>query len=107
VAGESIAFIVPPRPAPTPFSPQLAQQSPAPVGDADARSFASVPVATLVAEANRSAARPIRLADSDLGNERVSGRLRVDDTEKLARRLSGLFGWSVDMRDPKVIVLRP
>ena len=107
VAGESIAFIVPPRPAPTPFSPQLAQQSPAPVGDADARSFASVPVATLVAEANRSATRPIRLADSDLGDERVSGRLRVDDTEKLARRLSGLFGWSVDLRDPKVIVLRP
>jgi len=108
VAGESIAFIVPPRPAPASLSPQLAQESPAPIGgDADARSFASVPVATLVAEANRSATRPIRLADSDLGDERVSGRLRVDDTEKLARRLSGLFGWSVDLRDPKVIVLRP
>jgi len=108
VAGESIAFIVPPTMSPA--APQaaatLALASPADP-DADARSFASVPVATLIAEANRSATRPIRLADSTLGDQRVSGRLRVDDTEKLARRLSGLFGWSVDTHDPKVIVLKP
>jgi len=107
IAGESIAFVVPRHAS-------LALQAPAVPADAggidadtDARSFAAVPVATLVAEANRSAARPIRLGDAALGDQRVSGRLRVDDTEKLARRLSGLFGWSVDTRDPKVIVLGP
>jgi len=104
VAGESIAFVVAPRPA----APHLAQTLTAPIGiEADAHNLASVPVAQLVAEANRSAARPIRLAGGDLGSERVSGRLRIDDTETLARRLSGLFGWSVDLRDPKEIVLRP
>jgi len=108
VAGESIAFVVS-RTA-SPAAPQataaLAPTSPV-EPDADAQSFASVPVAALIAEANRTATRPIRLGDATLGDERVSGRLRVDDTEKLARRLSGLFGWSVDTRDPKVIVLRP
>jgi len=108
VAGESIAFVVPSNRAPRPLPPQLAPSGLAAVdADADARSFASVPVAALVAEANRSAARPIMLADSSLGVQRVSGRLRVDDTEKLAGRLSGLFGWSIDRRDPKVIVLKP
>jgi transmembrane sensor len=107
VAGESIAYVVAPRFAPN-ATPQLAQTPAAPAGDeADAHSFASVPVAELIADANRSTARPIRLADGELGAERVSGRLRIDDTEKLARRLSGLFGWSVDTRDPKEIVLRP
>ena len=108
VAGESIAFIVPP--SLSPLTPQIAasQAAAGPIDDdLDARSFTSVPVATLVAEANRSATRPIRLADGAFCDERVSGRLRVDDTEKLARRLSGLFGWSVDTSDPKVIVLKP
>lgn len=107
VAGESIAYLVPPRPSPTPAIGFA--QAPAAAGEADAeaRSFTSVPVAALIAEANRSSARPIRLADGALGTERVSGRLRIDDTEKLARHLSGLFGWSVDARDPKELVLRP
>jgi len=107
VAGESIAYAMPR--AQRPGAPP---QVPAPVGDpgdggSNARSFASVPVATLVADANRGTARPIRLADQSLGAVRVSGRLRIDDTETLARRLSGLFGWTVDTRDPKEIVLRP
>jgi transmembrane sensor len=108
VAGESIAFVVPRSLSPlTPQIPATQAVAGPSDDDMDARSFASVPVATLVAEANRSATRPIRLADGALGDERVSGRLRVDDTEKLARRLSGLFGWSVDTSDPKVIVLKP
>jgi len=108
VAGESIAFVVPRSVSSLPQQEPAAQADAGGIdADADARSFAAVPVATLVAEANRSAARPIRLGDGALGDQRVSGRLRVDDTEKLARRLSGLFGWSVDLRDPKVIVLRP
>jgi len=108
VAGENIAFVV--QQSLSPLTPQMAatQEVAGPIdADTDARNFASVPVATLVAEANRSATRPIRLADGALGDERVSGRLRVDDTEKLARRLSGLFGWSVDTSDPNVIVLKP
>lgn len=108
VAGEQIAYLVPPS-SPLLNSATLPAQSPAASADRDAaaRDFVSVPVATLIADANRSASRPIRLADGALGSERVSGRLRIDDTDRLARRLSGLFGWSVDTRDPKEIVLRP
>lgn len=72
-----------------------------------ARDFEAVPVAVLIAEANRSAARPIRLADAALGDQRVSGRFRVDDTELLARRLAALFGRTADRSDPREIVLRP
>jgi transmembrane sensor len=108
VAGESIAFVVPRNVSPP--APQLpaTQASAGPIdANADARSFASVPVAMLVAEANRSTTRPIRLADGKIGAERVSGRVRIDDTEVLARRLSSLFGWSADTSNPKEIVLRP
>jgi transmembrane sensor len=72
---------------------------------AAARDFDAVPIAALVAEANRSALRPIRLADASLGAQRVSGRFRVDDPELLARRLGALFGRAVDVGDPREIVL--
>lgn len=93
-AGESLSFV----PAPAAFraaSPAVA-----------ARDFEAVPVAVLVAEANRGAARPIRLADTTLADQRVSGRFRVDDTELLAQRLAALFGRTADLSDPHEIVLR-
>lgn len=92
-AGESLSFV--------PAIPRATSPAMAP------RDFEAVPVAALVAEANRSAARPIRLADATLGDRRVSGRFRVDDTELLAQRLAALFGRTVDRSDPHEIVLRP
>lgn len=106
LAGESLSFAASPGTAGG-LAPSIAMSAPRlPGTDPGARDLASVPVSTLIAEANRSSSRPIRLADAGLGSERVSGRLRVDDTERLARRLSALFGWAVDARNPREIVLR-
>ena len=93
-AGESLSFVPAPA-ASRAASPAIA-----------ARDFEAVPVAVLVAEANRGAARPIRLADTTLADQRVSGRFRVDDTELLAQRLAALFGRTADLSDSREIVLR-
>lgn len=106
-AGESIAYLVPLPSSSAIHSLDAATLGPAKPEEGDIRDLDGVPVRLLLSDANRDAARPIRLAGADLGEQRVSGRLRVDDTEKLARRLSTLFGWSVDTHDPKEIVLKP
>lgn len=101
-AGESVSFAGVAEPEAVP-RPHTGATMPAETGVA--RDFEATPVAELVALANRGAVRPIRLADPDLGTERVSGRFRIDDTELLARRLGALFGRSVDMDDRREIVL--
>lgn len=106
-AGESIAYLVPLPSASAIHRPDAAALEPVKPEEGEIRDLDGVPVRLLLTDANRDAARPIRLAKADLGDERVSGRLRVDDTERLARRLSTLFGWSVDTHDPKEIVLKP
>lgn len=95
--GERLTFIVSPAAAVSP-----APSAPAAVA---VRDYRGVPVAALVAEANRGALRPIRLADQALGNERVSGRFRIDDTALLAERLAALFGRKVELNDNSEIVL--
>jgi|GEM_PF-307316 len=101
-AGESMSFAggVEPKTLPAPHA-----GVPTPMATTAARDFAATPVAELVALANRGATRTIRVADPALGAARVSGRFRIDDTAVLARRLGALFGRSVDMDDPRVIVL--
>lgn len=74
---------------------------------AEARDFDSVPVSEVIALANRDSARPIRLADPSVAAIRVSGRLRVDDTELLARRLGALLDQEVRTEDLREIVLVP
>ena len=101
-AGEGVSFTAQPEVAPP--APQTSTTAMPPPG---ARDVEAVPVATLVAEANRGAARPILLADATLGARRVSGRFQLDDPELLARRLGALFGTSVDASDPHAIVLAP
>lgn len=73
--------------------------------DSMPKSFEAVSVADLIALANRTAARPIRLADPALGARRVSGWFRVDDTGVLARRLGALLRQNVKTQDPREIVL--
>lgn len=101
VAGESVSFAGLPESAATiaPTSAITAPHQPA------ANDYEAMPVAELVALANRGAARPIRLADPALGSVRVSGRFRIDDTELLARRLGALFDHGVDTHDPREVVL--
>lgn len=106
-AGESIAYVVPIPSAAAIRRLDAAALGPAKTEDGDIRDLDGVPVRLLLTDANRDATRPIRLANAELGKQRVSGRLRVDDTDKLARRLSTLFGWSIDTHDPKEIVLKP
>jgi transmembrane sensor len=100
-AGEGVSFTA--QPDIPQASPKTAGATAVPL--AAARDFEAVPVAELVAEANREAPRPIRLADASLGAQRVSGRFRVDDPELLARRLGALFGRAVDVGNPREIVL--
>ena len=70
------------------------------------REFESVRVADIVAEANRLSTQPIRLSSAGLGEARISGRFRTDDTALLAERLSLLFDLAIDRSDPSQIVLR-
>lgn len=79
--------------------------APSPPTGATIRDYQGVTVATLVAEANRGAVRPIRIADRALGEKQVSGRFRVDDTRLLAERLAALFDSKVELSDKREIVL--
>ncbi|MCP3732167.1 FecR domain-containing protein [Sphingomonas sp. MG17] len=69
------------------------------------RDFTGVRLADLAAEANRYGPVPIRLAEPRLGNMRVSGSFRIDDTEKLAGRLAQVLDLRADRSDPKQITL--
>jgi transmembrane sensor len=100
-AGEGVSFAA----QPLSFEPKTIPTGAKTAPSADARGFEAMPVAELVALANRGAGRPIRLADASLAGQRVSGRFRVDDTELLARRLGVLFGRKVNDSDPREIVL--
>ncbi|OAN62663.1 FecR family protein [Sphingomonas sp. TDK1] len=71
------------------------------------QSFEAVSVQDLIALANRTTSRPIRLAEPSLGSRRVSGWFRVDDTLLLARRLGALLCSDVDLRDAHQIVVAP
>ncbi len=63
-------------------------------------------LATVARAANRYGNIRIALADPALGNLRVSGAIRIDDSRKLADRLALLFDLRVDHSDPTRLVLR-
>ena len=72
-----------------------------------AHEYDGIRVAELIAAANPGASRPIRLAEPAIGERRVSGRFRIDDSDLLAERIAALFDLAVDRRDPAELVLRP
>lgn len=102
-AGERMSFAVPTA------ANGAAPPSPARAGIAalTVRDYQGVTVAALIADANRGAARPIRLADPTLGTKRISGRFRIDDTALLAARLAALFDGKAKLGDEREIVLAP
>lgn len=106
-AGETVSFAALPSTPPggTPGEASMTAGLSRP-GAGLAKDYESVTLAELVRVANRTAARPIRLA-GPVGQLRVSGKFRIDDTELLSDRLAGLFDLAVDRRDPGSIVLGP
>lgn len=101
--GQGVTFAAEPERASTHANPADAL---VPAASAP-RSFEAVTVTELVALANRTASRPIRLAEPSLGARRVSGWFRVDDTLLLARRLGALLCSDVDLGDAHQIVVAP
>ncbi len=69
------------------------------------RDFDRVRLADVAAESNRFGPLPIRLADQRLGDIRVSGRFRIDDSERLADRLGQVLNLRVDRSDPSQVTL--
>ena len=100
--GEAVSFQAASAPAEAP----AAEVPSAPAVIGSVRDFEAARVADIVAEANRRSPRPIRLGTASLGEERVSGRFAVDNTEVLADRLALLFGLVADRNAMGEIVLR-
>ena len=73
---------------------------------ASQQEFDSVRLADLVATANRRASRQIELADPAIGELRLSGRFRIDDTQLLALRIAALFDLAIDRNSSGEITLR-
>ncbi|MDK2768416.1 MAG: FecR domain-containing protein [Sphingomonas sp.] len=73
--------------------------------NAPIRDFDRVRLADVAAESNRIGQLPIRLADARLGDIRVSGRFRVDDSQQLADRLAAVLNLRVDRSDPSHVTL--
>lgn len=103
VAGQSTSFAMDPAvgTAVQPASPDSRAQATQGVQDYD-----GVRIGDLVEAANRFSQRPIRVSRA-LGDRRVSGRFRIDDTDVLAERIAGLFDMTVDRSNPSVILLKP
>jgi transmembrane sensor len=101
VAGQSTSFAV---------QRGSAQQSVFPSGGSESaegpREYDGVRLSDLIEAANRSSQKPIRMSGT-IGQHRVSGRFRIDDTDVLADRIATLFDLLVDRSNPSAIVLKP
>jgi transmembrane sensor len=95
-------------------APTLAQTSPIgstslekalPV-ESEAIEFDRTPLSQIVERVNHGAAVSIRLADPAIGDLKVSGRFRIDDSKQVAERLASLFNLKADRIDDKEIMLR-
>lgn len=70
------------------------------------RDFDKARLADVIAEANRYSMTRIVIKSEEVGDLRVSGSFRINDTGKLADRLAVLFGLVADRNNPGVIILR-
>lgn len=102
--GESVAYGAVGDEAAAPATGATAT-APVPLAPEASIDHQDIDVATLVEAANRGSRRPIRLADSAIDRQRVSGRFRTDDTLVLAERIALLFDLRVEA-GPDEIVLR-
>ena len=77
-----------------------AQTDPSPA----AQDFDEVRLADVVAAANRVSKVPIRLDNVALGERRISGHVRLDDTDNLSRRLALLLDLVADRRGAEIVL---
>lgn len=70
------------------------------------REYDGVPLAALVAEANRYATGPLIEASADLRDTRVSGTFRIRDTERLAENLADLLGLALTETGERLLLSR-
>jgi transmembrane sensor len=80
---------------PSPFTGHIADDRDWPSGWVEYR---EISLGALVAEANRYAAHPVRLDDSETGALKVSGRFKLTDTETFVSRTAELFDLAVSRR---------
>lgn len=99
-AGEELAFAAAEVPAPSRSEVAKDENWPAAVRDLD-----HVRLADLVAEANRYSRIRTVLASPMIGELRVSGTFRINDTRKLAENLAALLDLSIDASRPGEIRL--
>lgn len=67
-------------------------------------SFQDTPLAEAIAEVNRYTHRPVTLADSRLGEYRMSGTFRVGEPERFARALTELFPVAATSTDTGTVI---
>ncbi len=94
------------RPAGTPATKTDVSWAAPSASLASPQEFDSVRIADVVATANRRASRPIEFADPAIGELRLSGRFRIDDTQLLALRIAALFDLAIDRDNSGEITLR-
>ena len=99
-AGQTIAFGAgEPTPSPNPISVESNWADR--VGE-----FDNVTLAYLLDRANAHATKPIRVAEPNLGQLKVSGRFRVTEPERLADNLASLFGLRVKTEPDSILLSR-
>lgn len=106
--GESLAFSrITERPAPSPPTSSALGLGAAPLDKEQPREFDRTPLIAVIAEVRSASGKTIRLSDPSLGQLRVSGRFRIDDSVQVADRLAALFGLEVDSSAAGEVTLRP
>lgn len=68
--------------------------------------YRSIKLGALVAEANRYAAVPVVIDDTDIAAREVSGRFHISQTEAFAERIAILFGLAVERRSDAIHLRR-
>lgn len=88
---------------PSPFTGHIADDRDWPSGWVEYR---EISLGALVAEANRYAAHPVRLDDSETAALKVSGRFKLTDTETFVSRTAELFDLAVSRRSDGTYLAR-
>jgi transmembrane sensor len=104
--GESLAYTAASGPPPTELENGTMGSCASRDRKAVPRLFDRTPLYAVIAEAGEASGQTIRLSDPSIGQLRVSGRFRIDDSELVADRLSALFGLEIEKNPSGEVTLR-